>query len=177
MNRSMAAVAAAAILLGAPGAAAAKDKRPRAPANNALTEALNACRQISDSAARLACFDQASARLAEAIQAQNVVVMDRQEIRQTRRSLFGFNLPRISLFRGEDGEETDEITTKVESASSLGMGKWSIRVEGGALWHTTQSSNMSDPRPGQTVVIKRGALGNYFIRVDGQRGVPGKRVG
>jgi hypothetical protein len=158
--------------------APAKDRKPAAPPPNPVLDALSACRTIQDSAARLACFDTASARLAEAVDRHDLVVMDRAEVRQTRRSLFGFSLPRIPLFRGENVEEQEEITTTITAATSLGMGKWQFRIEDGAVWRTTEGTpGLVDPAAGQKVVIKRGALGNYFIRFNGQRGLRGLRVG
>jgi topoisomerase IA-like protein len=56
------------------------------------------------------------------------------------------------------------------------MGKWRIRLPDGAVWQTTDSIGFgSDPKAGQKIVIKRGTLGNYFLRIDGRNGVRGKR--
>jgi hypothetical protein len=172
----MAAAGAAAALIAWGAAAPAKD-RPKVPEQAAEpVRAIEACRQVSEAAARLACYDEASASLSAAVERKDVVVLDRQDIRDTRRSLFGFSLPRLPLFRGESGEEQTEITATIARASSLGMGKWQLRLEDGAVWQTTEGGGfMRDPKAGQKVVIKKGTLGNYFIRIDGQRGVRGKR--
>jgi hypothetical protein len=142
-----------------------------------LFDALAACKRVAAPSERLACYDAASARIAEAVDRKDVVVLDRAEIRRTRRSLFGMSLPRVPLFRGEGGEETDELTAKIASASSIGMGKWQFRLEDGAVWQTTEGKpGLRDPKAGQEVVIKKGTLGNYFIRFNGQMGVRGQRV-
>jgi hypothetical protein len=53
-----------------------------------------------------------------------------------------------------------------------------VIADNGAVWMTTDSNISFDPpRPGQKVEIVRGALGNYFLRINGQVGVRGKRVG
>lgn len=179
MARKLAAMAAAiSIICIAFGPGAQAQQRGAAEASSAqLLDALAACKQIAAAGQRLACYDEASSRLAAAVERKDLVVLDRQEIRRTRRSLFGMSLPRIPLFRGEGGEETDELTAKIASASSLGMGKWQFRLEDGAVWQTTEGNNgLRDPRPGQEVVIKKGTLGNYFIRFNGQRGVRGRRI-
>jgi hypothetical protein len=161
----------------APGSAPAKPKAQEA-GSNALIQALSACRGITDEKARLACYDAASARLAEAVQSKELVVLDRQEIRQTRRGLFGFSVPNIPLFRGESGEQESQLEAVIAGASSLGAGKWQIRLEDGAIWQTNEVwLGLSDPRPGQKIIIKRGALGNYFLRINGQKGIRGRRVG
>lgn len=174
-HRKIAAIVALAALVPAPAAAKPKAQEAR---SNALIQGLSACRSIADDKARLDCFDQASARLAEAVGKKELVVMDRQEIQETRRSLFGFSVPNIPLFRGEGGGDTGKLETVIAGASRLEGGKWQIRLEDGAIWQTTETRlNFSDPRPGHKIVIQRGTLGNYFLRVDGQRGIRGRRVG
>jgi hypothetical protein len=160
-----------------PAAAAAKPKAQDAR-SNALIQALSACRAVADDKARLDCYDQAGARLAEAVDKKELIVLDQQEIRETRRSLFGFSVPNIPLFRGESGGDNGQLETVIAGASQLEGGKWQIRLEDGAIWQTTETRlNLSDPRPGQKIVIQRGTLGNYFLRIDGQRGIRGRRVG
>ncbi|HEX8062102.1 MAG TPA: hypothetical protein VF535_02700 [Allosphingosinicella sp.] len=160
----------------APAAAVAKPKAQDAR-SNALIQALAACRGVADEKARLGCYDQASARLAEAVDKKELVVLDRQEIQETRRSLFGFSVPNIPLFRGEGGGDSGQLETVIAGASRLEGGKWQIRLEDGAIWQTNETRlNLSDPRPGQKIVIQRGTLGNYFLRINGQRGIRGRRV-
>jgi hypothetical protein len=160
----------------APASAPAKPKAQDAR-SNALIQALSACRGVADEKARLACYDQASARLASAVEKKELVVLDQQEIRETRRSLFGFSVPNIPLFRGEGGGDNGELETVIAGAASLGGGKWRIRLEDGAIWDTNETRlGLSDPRPGQKIVIKRGTLGNYFLRINGQSGIRGRRV-
>ena len=172
-NRIVAAMTVAA--LAAAGAPARP--KPRDAGSNALIQALSACRAVADEKARLDCYDKASTRLAEAVEKRELVVLDRQEINQTRRSLFGFSVPNIPLFRGESGEQESKIETTIAGASSLGSGKWQIRLEDGAIWQTNESRlNLADPKPGQKIVIQRGTLGNYFLRINGQKGIRGRRV-
>ena len=160
-------------------AAAPAQARPKAQdaRSNALIQGLSACRGIADEKARLACYDQATARLAEAVDKRELVVMDRQEINETRRSLFGFSVPNIPLFRGEGGEQASKLETVIAGASPLGAGKWQIRLEDGAVWQTNETRlGLGDPRPGQKIIIQRGTLGNYFLRINGQRGVRGRLI-
>jgi hypothetical protein len=159
-----------------PASAPAKPKAQDAR-SNALIRALSDCRGIADEKARLGCYDQASARLAEAVDKKELVVLDQQEIRETRRSLFGFSVPNIPLFRGEGGGDNGELETTIAGAAARGGGQWRIRLEDGAIWDTNETwLGLSDPRPGQKIVIKRGTLGNYFLRINGQRGIRGRRV-
>ena len=74
--------------------------------------------------------------------------------------------------------QQDEITATVASASALGYGKYRVRIEDGAIWETTEGwPTLREPRRGDTVVIKRGSLGSYLMKIDGQRGLKAKRVG
>ena len=156
----------------APAKPKAKDAR-----SNALFQALSACRSIAEEKARLDCYDRASARLAEAVDNKQLLVLDQQEIVETRRSLFGFSVPNIPLFRGESGGDDGKLETTIAGASRIEGGKWQIRLEDGAIWQTSETRlNLSDPRPGRKIVIQRGSLGNYFLRIDGQRGIRGRRI-
>lgn len=173
-SRFVAAMAVAALTAtAAPAAPKARDAR-----SNALISALSDCRGIADEKARLACYDEASARLAAAVESKDLLVMDRQEIRETRRSLFGFGVPNIPLFRGEAGSDDGKLETTIASARPLAMGMWQIRLPDGAIWQTNEGRlGLADPKPGQKIIIQRGTLGNYFLRINGQRGVRGRRVG
>ena len=65
--------------------AAAKAPPPQSP----LVTALDRCRTIPDPTQRLACFDSAAGTLVAAARSGQVSVVDRGELRQARRSLFG----------------------------------------------------------------------------------------
>lgn len=150
----------------------------RAPAAEPVAE-LSRCRGIPESAARLACYDQAADNLTRAIAAKQVVVLDRNDVRKTRRSLFGFSLPQLPFF-GKDSDEAPEakeIKGKLASARELGYGKWRVRLEEGAVWETTEAASGSvDPRAGDEVTIRKAALGSYFLKFGSSRGVRAKRV-
>jgi hypothetical protein len=53
-----------------------------------------------------------------------------------------------------------------------------VIADNNAVWVTTDDSiSFYPPKPGQKIEIVRGAFGNYFLRINGQVGVRGKRVG
>lgn len=160
------------------GSASAKTQPPpRSP----LVAALEACRAVADATQRLACFDRASAALIAATTKGEVTVVDRADMRKARRSLFGFSVPKLPFFGGDRSAEDDkdELETTITAVRPIGNGRFLIRVaEGNALWETLESyMSFADPRKGQKVIIKRGPLGSYFVRINNQRGVKGKRVG
>ena len=156
--------------------ALAKEKEPPV---SALLNALTACQSIADDALRLSCYDREARALTSAAQAGDVRVVDRADIRAARRSLFGFSVPHIGLFGGGDEDIADELTSTIKSVEELGRGRYRIVIaDGDAVWETIDSPMRLDPpRPGNKIVIKRASLGSFFLRIDGQLGVKGRRVG
>ena len=143
----------------------------------ALVEALAACRAIAASDERLSCFDRAAAALVSASESGTVQVVDREEIRKTRRGLFGFSLPRTGLFGGEDGEpEEKSISSTITEARMVGREEWLVRVEEGSLWRIADAPARFRPKVGSAVEIERAAMGSFWVRVDGKTGVKGRRV-
>lgn len=166
------------LLAGAPGSALAQRGNDTPPARPQSFEALVRCRAITEDAARLACFDAAAAALQSAQERRELVVVDRQQVREGRRRLFGLALPRIPIFGGGD-DDTDEdrvdtVEGVVASASQDGLGHWVVALQDGAVWVQVDNRPLAlRPRPGQRVVINRGALGSFMMRVNNQ---PGLRV-
>jgi len=153
----------------------------RAQEQPELFQALVRCRAIADDAARLQCFDTASAALAQAAERRELVVVSREQVRESRRRLFGLALPRLPIFGGGDDnrpdpEEIDHIDSTVTSASQDGYGHWSVRLQDGSLWVQTDNNVLAlRPRPGQPVVVQRAALGGYMMRVNRQPGIRVRR--
>lgn len=141
------------------------------------------CRSITDNAQRLACYDQSVASLQDAAAKHDIVVVDREQVRETRRSLFGFTLPSFGIFGGGDkaGKQADdqddikEITATVRGARQDGQGNWIVTLDDGAVWHQMDGVLAFDPKAGSQVTIKRAALGSYFLKVGKQPGVKARR--
>lgn len=159
----------AAALLAAPALAAPRS----ATAPSGLLDSVLACRSIADSAQRLACFDARVGDLQSASDRKDVMVVDREEVRKERRSLFGFNIANLKILGGGGGdakasaeEEDKEITAVVRSAREDGDGNWIVTLEDGAIWHQTDGTPLGRiPKSGATVTIRRGALGTYFMKI------------
>lgn len=176
LSRSSLLVAAAIIAAASP--AAAKDK-PAPP--SPLVSAIDRCRQMTDPAQRLACYDSAANALVNATNSGEVSVVDRTEVRRVRRSLFGFAMPRLPFFSGDTtaGEAQSQLDTTITSVRPLSNGYYRIVIaDNNAVWETSDDSiSFYPPRPGQKITILRGPLGSYFLRINGQVGVRGRRVG
>jgi hypothetical protein len=142
------------------------------------------CRTIAAVDARLACFEQATTALERDVKARNVTVLDRQDVTKARRSLFGFTVPRIALFGGGDGPDSQpeeraqfsELNTTIVSARPAGNGRIELRLaEEDAVWVTTDPMPFP-PKAGAKIRIRKGSLGNYFLSIDGERSVRGMRL-
>jgi hypothetical protein len=157
--------------------ALAKDPPKQSP----LVNALQACQAIADPAERLACYDKEAGALLAATSKGDVAVVDKGEVRKARKSLFGFSVPRIPFFSGDDTADavSDTLESTIKSASGIGYGKFRMVIaEGNAVWETTETyATMREPRAGDKIVIKRGPLGSYLLRIGSNRGLKGKRVG
>lgn len=121
------------------------------------------CKQVADSAQRLACFDAASAKLVQAAEGKDIVILDRTEVRETKRSLFGFTLPKLPFFDDDEAGEFDIIETSLASVVAIGYGKYRFAIPDGGTWETAEPAK-SALREGQMVTIKRGALGSFRMR-------------
>jgi hypothetical protein len=143
----------------------------------AQIERLLACRAQADPAKRFACLDRETNALAEAIARRDIVAVDRERIRSTRRSLFGMTVPRLGLFGGDEGEELKQVEGVLASAGRNRDGGYIFRLEDGVSWTQTDDKPIAiRPQRGDQVVVKRGALGSYILSVKGQPGVKVQRV-
>jgi hypothetical protein len=173
-NKITAAALFSLLLLLSPVVAAEVRKEPRPPVFQKLID----CRAIADAAARLACYDSGVAQIDDAEQKSEIVVVDRTQIKKAKRSLFGLSLPKLGLFGNEDdkGDDAEVLETTIKSASSLGYDKWAFTLEDGARWVQTEARGSTNPKPGQSIKIRRGAMGGYLANIDGHPAIRVKRV-
>ncbi|OYQ26011.1 hypothetical protein CHU93_12440 [Sandarakinorhabdus cyanobacteriorum] len=173
------------MLLMAAGAATAADKPQKPPkAPPAVVQKLLDCRSIADAGQRLACFDAGVAALASGVEKREVLVADKEDVKQAKRSLFGLALPSFNLFgKGDDDEKSDErgalteIEAVISAARQARPGFWSFTLDDGSTWVMTEAKSMRhDPRAGMKVRIRRAAMGSYLANVDGQIAIRVRRV-
>lgn len=163
------------ILACAAAAQSAASQHAPAPIFQALIE----CRAITEAAQRLACYDGKVAAIDTAEKAGDVVVADKAQIQESRKALFGFGAIRLPVFGGKDGEDDKDAPTQIEAkivaVSDPGYNKYEYTLDNGMHWRQTEASD-NLPRAGQTVVIRSGALGSYFLKVGKSRAVRAMRV-
>ena len=170
-------MAVAAAALAAPAALPAQKGKPQQRPE--AFEALVRCRALTDDSARLRCFDAAAATLQTAAENRDLVVVDRKQIREAKRGLFGLDIPDFNPFGGggDDGvEEIKSIESVVRSAHTDGDGRWVITLEDNSTWAQTDSYPFAvNPKRGHKVKIVKASMGSYMMRVNGQPGVRAKR--
>ena len=148
--------------------------------SSALVDDIAKCREIADSAARLACFDKAAAALQSARDKRELIVVSKDTVKQTRRRLFGIALPRIKLFG--DGVAEDEetvvnsITAKIVSAQKTDRIRWRIKFDDGSTWTTLEDFRVKEPKSGDTMEVRRAAMGSFMGSLNGGRAVRMMRV-
>lgn len=145
----------------------------------AAVAAVGRCRAITDAGDRLACFDKAAAELDGALAARTLYVVEKAEVKRTRRSLFGLSLRGLGLFGGDDkdGNEVTQVELVARSASQDVDGNWRVVMEDGSVWaQTDQFALGRPPRAGSKVLIKQAAFGSFKMSIDGHPAVRAKRV-
>lgn len=150
-----------------------------APTSENYIEALKTCRAISDERDRLVCYDQKVAAMVSANEAGDMQIVDREDLRQTRRQLFGFNVPEIGLLKGKDQDkEANELfETTITGARRLSSKAWRFTTAEGAVWEINNApSRLVAIKAGDKVEFKKASLGFFFIRINGQMGIKGKRI-
>ena len=169
----LSAILAVIILAAAPAAAAKGDKLP---VPQQFTRVGN-CATISDPQQRLACYDREVAAMADAQKKGDLVAMDRQEVRKTRRSLFGLALPDLGVF-GDDSEDgASQIETTIKQVRMAPDGKYIFDLAEGGRWIQLDSRNfIIDPKAGQPIRIRRAAMGSYLANVNKQIAIRVRRL-
>ncbi|MED5546214.1 MAG: hypothetical protein VYD90_13270 [Pseudomonadota bacterium] len=160
----------------------------------AALRGLAQCRALGDDAARLACFDKESAALLAASDTGAVAIVDEDEARQVRRSLYGFAVPEIGIFsktrsakaetaeadseeEARDGDE-DTLVSTITKVEGLPRGYYRVTIaEADAVWETTtKRRSASAPKVGDSVEFEAAAFGTYWMRLNGHMGVKAHRV-
>ncbi|MFK0298975.1 hypothetical protein ACIQTU_07115 [Brevundimonas sp. NPDC090276] len=163
----------AALLL--PGAVSAQNTTSE---RSALLSELGRCRTLAVDTERLACFDHAAGALEVAERQGDVVVVDRGQIREARRQLFGFEMPALtSMFSRDEAEEKiDAVETSLVSAGQGLDGKWLFRLADGSEWRQIDSAPVRfQNRAGMDVRVRRAALGSYQLTAGRSRAVRVRR--
>jgi len=154
--------------------------QPVVQTSAALLDGLRGCRAVSSVPDRAACYDAKVGAFLGAVDSGEVKLVDREEVRRTRRQLFGIPVPDLGIFKGDaetEKEFTDTFETTIASGRQTGPAQWRFTTAEGAVWEINNPPRKIKPiAAGDKVVFKKATLGYYFIRINGQLGVKGRRI-
>src|SRR3546814_8363946 len=63
------------------------------------------CRGIADPDERLICYDREVNSVYTAQASKDLVIADREPVKETKKGLFGFSLPKLWIFGGDDDKD------------------------------------------------------------------------
>lgn len=173
MRRTLMVTAALGMMLAPPASA----RKPQQSAVPAQIQRLLACRSLTDNGARLACFDRETQTVAGAFSSGDVVALDREDVRSTKRTLFGFHVPSLGSVFGGGDDEIKQVEGVIAGVGTNRDGGYVFALQDGARWSQTDDKPIAlEPQRGDKVVIKKGAFGAYFLSVGHQPGVKVERL-
>lgn len=167
-----------AVVFMAAAAGSASAQSSETPPPSAEVEALYACAQIADDAARLACYDGATARMRQAQTEGRFVAVDRAQVETMQRESFGFSLPSIANLMprlgGGDDAGLESVALEVERIYGRSDGHAVFVMTNGQRWEQVDTRSPRNIRPGDTVTVRRASLGSFMLV--GTRGGTAHRV-
>ena len=154
----------------------AKDKDSGKPVETPqMFQEMVACETVESADDRLACFDRTIKRLAMAVSMRDIVVAERETIKDAERGLFGLSLPRMKLFGGGNDDQIKEIESTISSFRRDENGALIFTVADGARWRQIDSQPQF-VKAGDKVKIRKAALGSFFAKIAGRSGFKVSRV-
>jgi hypothetical protein len=154
-----------------------------APQSPEVLQQVYACAEITEDAARLACFDRAVGGLRTAQSEGQFAAVDRAAVQQVEREAFGFSLPSLPRLafpdfgsgqRNPDQGSVEEMVMTIERVSTRGDGNAVFVMSNGQRWVQVTPERTNRVRPGGTVTIRRAMMGSFLMSVEA--GGPAHRV-
>ena len=168
-------VAAGCALIVAGQAQAAKPSSTGTPAQ---AQRLMACRAIAAAQERLACFDRETAAMDQAIASRDLVFVDKEKARAAGRALFGFSIPNFGGLFGGGEDEVKTIESTVTKSAHNEFGGWVFYLADGSIWSQQDDWPLGlPPERGDKVVVSRGIMGSFKLRLNKQPEIKVKRIG
>jgi hypothetical protein len=139
---------------------------------------LLACRELSDAAARLACFDRETATL-EVNTAARATASTRPVRALDPKQQFGLpeqTVAKQEVAAGTRAAETAAIEVHISQVSQTANGRGIFTLDNGQVWRQVVADADVLAKPGDVVTISRGVLGSYWLQTKSKRGCKVTRV-
>lgn len=180
-------------ILAMAGLVAAGIGAPAALAQNASQAApltaIYACADMTDGAARLACFDRAVTDLRARESNEGLAVVSREDIRKAETEAFGLQTPSLSAIAASAApagsaasatppQPIDNVKMAVARVETDPRGR-NLRfiMENGQVWRQKDQIRLTSIGKGPwTAEVRRGALGSFFLKLDNRPAVRAERV-
>jgi hypothetical protein len=143
---------------------------------------MSACANVADEKSRLKCYDEHMARAGHPVTAPRAVPATKpapapqaaspspapQRTAAARPASEEFGLDPDTLRKRREASspgtaQPEEMVGRVKSVSTRARGEYRIELEDGQVWVETLRTGGMPPEAGETVTIKRGTLGSFFM--------------
>jgi hypothetical protein len=131
------------------------------------------CSTVAEDMARLKCYDEQAARKkapapapARATPAPSEFGLSAEAIRKKE-----------AAANPDAPKAPEQLVSRVKAVTTKARGAYQITLEDGQVWEETQhSSAATPPKVGETVTIKQGMLGSYFLTSSAALALRVKRI-
>ncbi len=136
---------------------------------------LTQCQALAEPTTRLTCYDEKVATLTAAERSGEIIVVERTEMDAARRAVFGFPAPNLAGVLG--GEQIEGLETALERVAQGPNGIWIFHLADGSVWRQIDRTRIDNPRrrSGETVRVRKAALGSHFLNLGDSRAVRVRR--
>jgi hypothetical protein len=134
----------------------------------AADDARHPCAHVRNDTDRLACYDQAFGKPAESTANAGAAPQ----------VLFGFTEKEVARNTGQ-GAEAAGLTSVSAAVTSLGRrrdGKFVVTLDNAQVWAQSEINSQADVEIGDTITVRRGALGSYLLVTKAGIGTRVRRV-
>jgi hypothetical protein len=132
---------------------------------SAADTATHPCAEVRDDAQRLACYDQAFGKHANPDAAKP-------------EGQFGFTEQEVARNTGQSAEPATptSVTATVKSLDHRRDGKFVVTLDNAQVWSQSEFNSQADVEIGDTITVRRGALGSYLLVTKAGIGTRVRRV-
>lgn len=136
---------------------------------------LLSCKNIADATERLACYDRDAAIVEDAQDKGEIVVIDKDKAEEIKKERFGFRMPSLPNFGGDDEPDEDTQVFIIKEYKVKANGRYTFYLANGQVWqHISGTVNRAPKGANQTLSIRNAAMGSFLAQINGKG--PGLRV-